>query len=102
LGDEVKIKIPADAAGKEMKLTIDKVPNPQNLLTNKEVLASPVYEIMKNFSENFNKLVTLTFSFNLANLKSNQRAAIFYYDEVNKIWVVMGGKVNGNNHRRCQ
>jgi hypothetical protein len=52
LRDAVTINIPADASGKEMKLTIDKVSNTQNLLTNKEVLASPIYEILKNFSEN--------------------------------------------------
>jgi hypothetical protein len=29
-------------------------------------------------------------------LKSNQRAAVFYYDEVKKVWVEVGGKVNGD------
>jgi hypothetical protein len=96
LGDAVKISIPADATGKELKLTIDKVLDTQNLLTNKEVLASPVYEILKNFSENFSKPVTLTFAFDPTSLKNNQRAVVFYYDEAKKVWVEVGGKVNGD------
>jgi tripartite motif-containing protein 71 len=98
LGEAVKISIPADASGKELKLTIEKVLNTQQLLTEKDVLASPIYEILKNFSENFSKPVTLTFAFDPASLKSNQKAAVFYFDEASKIWVeVAGGKVNGNN-----
>jgi hypothetical protein len=70
--------------------------NTQGLLTNEEVLASPIYEISKNFSGNFTKPVTLTFVFNPATLKSNQKAVVFYYDEVKKVWVEVGGKVSGN------
>jgi tripartite motif-containing protein 71 len=96
LGDAITINIPADATGKEMKLTIEKVLNTENLLTNEEVLASPIYEILKNFSENFTKPVTLTFVFDPSSLKSNQRAVVFYYDEVKKVWVEVGGKVSGD------
>lgn len=96
-GDAVTITIPQDASDKELKLTIEKVMDTQNLLTNKEVLASPVYEILKNFSENFSKAVTLTFAFDPTSLKKDQKAAVFYYDEVKQAWVeVAGGKVNGN------
>lgn len=96
LEDEVTVSIPADASGKELKLTIDKVENTQDLVKNNEVLVSPVFEIMKNFSENFTKPVTLTFVFDLAIVKSNQRVAAFYYDEVKKIWIEIGGKVSVN------
>jgi hypothetical protein len=97
LEDEVTVSIPANASGKELKLTIEKVANPQNLLTNKDILVSPVFEILKNFPENFNKPITLTFTFDPTSLKSNQKAVIFYYDEVKKVWVKVGGKVTGNN-----
>ncbi|CAK4858134.1 unnamed protein product [Aphanomyces euteiches] len=97
LGDSITIQIPADASGKEIKLTIKEVLNVQDLLTKQEVLASPIYEILKNFSENFTNPVTLTFTFNPAIMKSNQKAVVFYYDEVKKVWVeVVGGKVSGN------
>ncbi|MFC5471342.1 S-layer homology domain-containing protein [Cohnella suwonensis] len=96
LGDEITISIPADASGKELKLTIEKLLNTQNLLMHKEVLASPIYEILKNFSENFNKPITLTFTFDPTSLKGNQKPVVFYYDEVKKEWVKVGGNANGN------
>jgi len=96
LESEVTVTIPSDATDKELRITIEKVLSTQSLLANQEVLLSSVYEILKNFSENFNSPVTLTFIFDPASLKSNQKAAVFYYDEVNKIWVEVGGVVSGN------
>ncbi|WP_028548043.1 cadherin-like beta sandwich domain-containing protein [Paenibacillus sp. UNC451MF] len=97
LGNEIVISIPSNATNKELKLTIEKVADTQALLKNKEVLLSSIFEILKNFSENFSNPVTLTFTFNPASLKNNQTAAVFYYDEVKKVWVeVKGSKINGN------
>jgi hypothetical protein len=97
LNNEVKITIPADASAKELKVTIDKVLDTAKLITNREVLASPIFEILKNFSENFSKPITLTFAFDKTSLKADQKAVVFYYDEVKKVWVeVPGGKVNGD------
>ncbi|MBP1988458.1 S-layer homology domain-containing protein [Paenibacillus eucommiae] len=98
LGDAIIIAIPAGATNKELKVTIEKVLDTQKLLTGKEVLVSPVFEILKNFPENFLKPVTLKFLFDPASLKNNQTAAVFYYDEVKKEWVkVDGGKISGNH-----
>jgi hypothetical protein len=97
LGDAVMISIPAGATGKELKLTIEKVLSTQNLLTDKDILVSPIYEILKNFLENFSKPVTLTFAFDKASLKSGQQPAVCYYDEVKKSWVKVGGTVNGDH-----
>ncbi|MCD9026436.1 InlB B-repeat-containing protein [Cohnella silvisoli] len=96
MDNAVMISIPVGASAKELKLTIEKVLDTKSSLTDKVVLASPVYEILKNFSENFSKPVTLTFAFDPASLKRNQKAAVFYFDEVKKVWVEVGGKVNGN------
>ncbi|WP_052736998.1 S-layer homology domain-containing protein [Paenibacillus algorifonticola] len=96
LDEGIKIDIPANATEKELILTIERVLNTQSLLTKNEVLASPVYEVLKNFTENFKKPVTLTLTFDPAKLKDNQRAAIFYYDEGKKGWVEIGGIVKGN------
>ncbi|WP_256762103.1 S-layer homology domain-containing protein [Cohnella sp. WQ 127256] len=94
---EVIVTIPANATSKDLKLTIDKVLDSQNLLTTKDVLASSIFEILKNFPENFSKPVTLTFKFDPTKLSNKQRPAVFYYDEVKKIWVeVNGGKISGN------
>lgn len=97
LGDEIKIFIPANATGKVLKLTIDKVSDIQKLITNKDVLLSPVFEVLKNFGENFDKPVTLSFKFDPTSLKSNEKPVVFYYDEAKKEWVKVGGTVSGNN-----
>ncbi|NMI06915.1 hypothetical protein HF638_23275, partial [Paenibacillus sp. SZ31] len=96
LGDKIAIDIPVNATVKELKLTIEVFNGTQVLLTDEDVLASPIFEILKNFSENFSKPVTLTFKFDPTKLSGNQRAAVFYYDEVQKKWVEVGGIVRGN------
>ncbi|GGH34240.1 DUF2252 family protein [Paenibacillus segetis] len=97
LGSDIVISIPAGASLEELKLSITRVLNTDGLLTNKEILASPVFEMLKNFKQNFNKPVTLTFVFDPAHLKSDRTVAVFYYDEVKKAWMkVEGSKINGN------
>ncbi|TVY01885.1 cadherin-like beta sandwich domain-containing protein [Paenibacillus cremeus] len=98
LGDKLVVSIPAYATDKDLQITIDKVLDSQKLLTEKFVLASPIYEILKNVSGNFSKPVTLDFVFDKNSLKNNQKPAVFYYDEAKKEWVeVTGSKVNGDH-----
>ncbi|MFC3801520.1 S-layer homology domain-containing protein [Cohnella sp. GCM10012308] len=96
LGNRVKIVIPADASGKALRITIQQVTDTQNLLKSNDVLATPVYEILKSFTENFEKEITLIFTFEPQVLKGNQIPAVFFYDEAKKTWVKVGGTVNGN------
>jgi uncharacterized repeat protein (TIGR02543 family) len=97
LGDTLTISIPAGASGQQLKVTIEQVLDTQNLLADKDVSASPIYEILKNFPEDFSKPVTLTMAFDPASVRSNQRPAVFYFDEVNKVWVeILDGIINGN------
>ncbi|BAU29821.1 putative repeat protein (TIGR02543 family) [Aneurinibacillus soli] len=98
LQKEVTVSIPTGATDKELKITIEKLLNTQNLITDKNMLAGPIFEILKNFSENFNKPATLTFAFDKAKLSGNQTVAVCYFDEVKKEWVeVPGGKINENH-----
>ncbi|WP_141503505.1 S-layer homology domain-containing protein [Paenibacillus luteus] len=93
----IVVSIPANAISKQLELTIEKVVNTQALLGNKEILASSVFELLKNFTDNFNKPVTITLSFDPAKLKSGQTAAVFYYDELAKVWVnIKSGIISGN------
>ncbi|WP_166542072.1 S-layer homology domain-containing protein [Paenibacillus lutrae] len=97
LHNKVTIAIPANAANKEMRITIDPVMDSQKLLTNKESLISPIYEILKNFPENFSNPVTLTIAFDPKGLNVGQKPSVFYYDETDKTWVeIGGGKINGS------
>jgi len=41
----------------------------QEFVTEKESLASAIYEVLKNFSENFSRPVTITLTFDPASLK---------------------------------
>jgi tripartite motif-containing protein 71 len=52
--------------------------------------------LKNNFTENFNKPITLTFTFDPASLKGNQKAVVFPYDEAKKEWVEVGIKLTGN------
>ncbi|QGQ98841.1 DUF1533 domain-containing protein [Paenibacillus psychroresistens] len=97
LKNELTISIPADASEKELIVSIEKIIDTKNLLTNNEVLASPIFEILKNFSENFSKPVTLKLSFDPTKLNGDQRAAIFYFDEAKKVWIEVGGIVSGDH-----
>ncbi|WP_246120376.1 InlB B-repeat-containing protein [Cohnella terricola] len=97
LGNEIEIAIPSNASSKQLELTIEKLLNTQGLMVNKEVLASTVYEVLKNFPENFGKPVTLTLKFDATKIKNGQTVEIFYFDEAKKVWVkVEGGKINGD------
>jgi len=97
LEKEVIVSIPANAINKEIRITIDKIMSTSGLLAMNDVLASAIFEILKNIPDNFTKPVTLSFKFDPASLKNYQKAAVFYYDEGKKIWIeVTGSKINGN------
>ncbi|MEC0201055.1 Ig-like domain-containing protein [Paenibacillus lautus] len=98
LGKEIIISIPAGATSQELKLSIEKIRNTEALLKNNEVLASPVFDVLTNVSGNFSKPVKLTLAYDAASLKSDQTAAVFYFDEVKKAWVkVQGGMIQEND-----
>ncbi|MEC0307724.1 Ig-like domain-containing protein [Paenibacillus lautus] len=98
LGKEIIISIPAGATSQELKLSIEKIRNTEALLKNNEVLASPVFDVLTNVSGNFSKPVKLTLAYDAASLKSDQTAAVFYFDEVKKAWVkVEGGMIQEND-----
>ncbi|WP_391574856.1 S-layer homology domain-containing protein [Cohnella sp.] len=97
LDGDIEIVIPANASDKQLELTIEKLSSAQGLLGNKEILASAVYEVLKNFPANFSRPVMLTLKFDAAKVKSGQTVAIFYFDETKKVWVkVEGGKIKGD------
>jgi uncharacterized repeat protein (TIGR02543 family) len=96
LGETITITIPAGASEQELKLTVEQVVDSAGLAGAGEVFASPVFELLKNFSDNFAEPVVLAFKFDASKVQEGQRAAIFYYDEDSKTWVEVGGTVNGD------
>ncbi|RKP48890.1 S-layer homology domain-containing protein [Cohnella endophytica] len=97
LGDDIMLTIPANSTVKDLQLSIDKIADTTGLLPRGELLASPIFEILKNFPENFQKPITLNFRFDTSVLSGNRTVGIFYFDESKKEWVrVSGGKIEGN------
>jgi len=96
LDGQVKIVIPAGAARKDLKITIEVVTDTEKLLTSQDVWVTPIYEILKNVTENLDKEVTLTFTFDPDSLKEGQAPSVFFYDDIEQTWVEVGGVVDGN------
>ncbi|MFC5469163.1 S-layer homology domain-containing protein [Cohnella suwonensis] len=97
LEDDIAITIPSNATDKELRLTIDKLADATGLLPHGEKLASPIYEFLKSFPENFLKPITMTFRFDPSSLSGNEAPAVFYFDETKKEWIrIVGGRIGGD------
>ena len=95
LGDEISIEIPSNAITQALLLKIEKRLSAEGLLTGEENLVSSVFEVLKNFPENFSAPIKLTFRYDPSKLGEGQKPAIFYYDETMKEWVEIGGIASG-------
>lgn len=96
LGEEVTLSIPTGAADQELTITIEKLQDIQHLEQEGFGFVSPVYELLKNRTENFKKPVTLTIKFDPTQVNEGQIPAIYYYDEVEQEWIEIGGKLTGD------
>jgi|GEM_PF-546981 len=96
LNDEIKVHVPVGAINQQLQLTIEKILDPSALITEEDILVSPVFEIVKNISEDFSKPITITIKFDPSKLGDNQTPSISYYDEEKKTWITIGGTVSGD------
>ncbi|WP_424767088.1 asparaginase domain-containing protein [Paenibacillus sp. sgz302251] len=96
LNDEITVSVPSGATSEQMKLTIEKLLSTGDLVGPTDTLASPIFEVLKSISGNFLVPVSLSFKFDTSLVKEGQKASVFYYDEVTKKWVEMGGTASGN------
>ncbi len=97
LDNDISIRIPVGSINQPLNLSIVPIAEPANLMTNLNTLVSRVYELNKNFTQNFSIPITLTFAFNSAMVQPNQQVGVFYFDENQKIWISTGNsQVNGN------
>ncbi|CAM4487163.1 putative repeat protein (TIGR02543 family) [Paenibacillus endophyticus] len=92
----VKVVIPSGASSEELKVTIEKLTDTSEWNDSHELLLTSVYEILKNFSKNFNKPVTLTFVFDSFLWSNGKGPNVYYFDEKEDMWVKIDGEVNGN------
>jgi L-asparaginase type II len=95
-GSEITVQIPQGALEAAIQLIIEKLTGSGNWSQGPGTILSPAYEVTKNTEGTFLKPVTLTLTFNSSLLGDGEKASIFYYDEILKQWIEMGGIVNGN------
>jgi len=97
LFDEITVTVPANAADREVVITIDKMTDPRKLLANGETLLSSMFDVSKNFPENFNRPVTITIKYDSAKLPEGRIPAVFSYDELKKAWTeIEGSRTSGD------
>ena len=100
LGTEAVVDIPAGALNgtSSVQVNVQKVNYLPAFSTNQK-LVSGVFEFsvdgQKTYS--FGKSVTLKLSFDTTLVGANETPAIFYYDELQRKWINLGGVVSGNN-----
>ncbi|BFT73984.1 asparaginase domain-containing protein [Paenibacillus sp. P36] len=94
--DAIWITIPEGATSQELHLTAEALQNVDGLVSDSRKLLSSVFEILKNFTQNFNKPVSISLLFDPAKLAQDQQPSVFYYDETKKSWIEIGGTVVDN------
>jgi len=100
-----KVEVPAGAFPHNFKIMINKVSDPSALPVNeKSQRVGEVYEITKDQSGNFDKLITITLPYDKNKVDLNtQELGIFWFNETTKQWVQLenikvdsnGGTVSG-------
>ena len=99
LGNDVVMEIPAGAltGTDDLEVKIERVKEYPAVPAGFKLL-SDVYEICIDGKEgyNFAKKVEIKFNFKSDALSYDQAPAVYYYDETQKDWVNIGGKVSGS------
>ncbi|GGG72519.1 S-layer homology domain-containing protein [Paenibacillus radicis (ex Gao et al. 2016)] len=94
LNDEVWVIIPSGTSDQPIRIKVEKLKDSTNLVQQGQKLASPIFELIKDFTGNFTKPITLRFAFDQKILQDRSlTVAVFYYDETAKQWVEIGGDV---------
>ena len=99
LGDEAVIEIPAGALtdANAVEVKIQRVSEPPAVPAGFRILGS-VYELSvgDKSSYSFNKAVTIKLTFDPEKIGPEETPSICYYDQTEKKWVNLGGKIAGN------
>ena len=84
----VTIVIPAGAASKDFRVTVEKVTNTDEMLKSASgKLISDVFEIKKDFTDNFAANLTISLPFDPAKVDlTKSDVAVYWYDETAKKW----------------
>jgi len=93
--NELEITVPAGAATQELKVTLTKLTDTANLVGDRQALSS-LFEVKSTTNLKLSKKAKVVIRFDPKKLGNNQKPALFVYDEEKKIWVEIGGAVEGD------
>ncbi|MFF2092205.1 S-layer homology domain-containing protein, partial [Paenibacillus sp. NPDC058174] len=94
---EIALAIPNGVSEQDLTLQVRKITDTAKLVNHGERLVGPVYEVLKKSSGTIVKKMLISLNFDPALINENEKPSIFYYDEVNKKWIELGGVVEGNS-----
>ncbi len=106
--DGLIIDIPAGAVGKQVRVVLKKITNLSDLPLSKGRIVSDVFDINKNLTGDFDKLITVTLPFNKSEVDTDKYDLIIcWLNEKTNEWIklenitvdLLAGKVSGKiNH----
>ncbi|MFD0714361.1 DNRLRE domain-containing protein [Paenibacillus sp. GCM10027626] len=97
LGQQIKLTIPAGATDTSRQLKIAELEGQKLHALQAENLLSPVFELSQEPAGEFKKKATLRIAFDASKAGKEQVPALMRYDDKQKTWVKMDGKVDGNS-----
>ncbi|QNK59241.1 DUF2341 domain-containing protein [Paenibacillus sp. PAMC21692] len=94
--NEIELTIPAGASDGAMRIAISKLQETGVLQHPEWSRLSPAFKVSKNVAGSLKKPATIKLKFDREKLEDHQLPVIAYYDEEKKVWVEIGGKVEGD------
>ncbi|MFD0714744.1 beta-N-acetylglucosaminidase domain-containing protein [Paenibacillus sp. GCM10027626] len=94
LGSQLIVRIPEGASAKPVAITATIIDNPGGIAASGMVLASPVFEIVKEPADDFAKPVTVELMID-PDKQEYEGAAVYFFDKSKQEWVKLEGQTAG-------
>lgn len=95
IDEEITVHVPPGAFGQAQKITIGRVERLPDAANSKGLrLASAIFDVEGSMKDRFDKMLTITLQLK-SEPQAGQIAAIYYYDDMKKQWIKIGGKMKG-------
>ncbi|QGQ94172.1 hypothetical protein EHS13_04245 [Paenibacillus psychroresistens] len=94
--DFVKLSIPTGSVPLDGKIKFTVVPDDQVPEPPDFHALSQVFEFISSTGDTFKKPVKITFKYDVDQVISGNRAAVYYYNELLERWIYLGGTVNAD------
>jgi hypothetical protein len=97
--NDIIVIVPTGATNQSLQISIEKILKTDSLgainLQNMKLISS-IFEVLKNVTDDLSKEVTIKIKLYPNVLGEDEHAAIFYYDEVKKEWIDIGGVIEND------